>query len=511
MRPELLLSRNSRRIPVVLGVIASLGLIIGAPLYLRAVEDDLAGRVLAAAVEAEPMVNGVTFDGQDGTVFCVTPLDYPASLVAALKEVSGVRSITADRTCRVLRAPTVDPNLPVAVTVATSTTTTVASPIDPTTTTLGSSTTTTTSVPEPETEGDAIVEQLTSDPALTTFARIIDASGRIAGESGPITLLAPVDGAFDDLGADALAALLADPTALDALIDRHLLDDDGDRVVPDGDNLIVDGTARLIDRVDVGSSSIWLIDAVLASGDLGVVPTLRVDLAVDGIEIIGTLADQTTLDRFVVAASAAGLPVNVTVDPNETTTVAPADVGPLERLIRAMVTLLDTASLSVDDDSVTLIGTRFDETDADTVAALARVLDAEVTITARPSPTQAEIDRLNDVIAELVAADPISFESGSARIVAGSNDVLAQIAAILERNAELEVTVRGHTDSNGVPASNLALGASRADAVVNALVDLGIDAGRLTAQGVGSAEPVVIDGIEDPERSRRVEFVLVGG
>jgi outer membrane protein OmpA-like peptidoglycan-associated protein len=89
--------------------------------------------------------------------------------------------------------------------------------------------------------------------------------------------------------------------------------------------------------------------------------------------------------------------------------------------------------------------------------------------------------------------------------------VLAQIAAILERNAELEVTVRGHTDSNGVPASNLALGASRADAVVNALVDLGIDAGRLTAQGVGSAEPVVIDGIEDPERSRRVEFVLVGG
>ena len=480
---------------------------------MRAVEDDLAGRVLAAAVDAEPAVNGVTFDGQDGTVFCATPLDYPASLVATLEAVRGVRSITADRTCRVLRAPTVDPDLPVAVTIATTTTTattTVAPSVDTTTTTIGSSTTTT-STPEPETEGDGIVEQLASDPALTTFARIIEASGRIAGESGPITLLAPVDGAFDDLGPDALAALLADPVALDALVDRHVLVDGTDRVVPDGDNLVIDGTARLIDRVDVGSSSIWLIDTVLASGDLGIVPTLRVDLAVDAIEIVGTLADQAALDRFVVAASAAGLPVTVTVDPDEATTIAASDIGPLERLIRAVATLLDTATLTVDDDGVTLIGTRIDERDADTVAALARVLDAEVTITARPSPTQAEIDRLNDVIAEMVAADPVAFESGSARIVAGSDDVLTHIAAILGRNVELDVTVRGHTDSAGVPASNLALSASRADAVVTALIGLGVDADRLTAQGVGSAEPVVVDGIEDPERSRRVEFVLVGG
>ena len=489
-----------------------MALVAGAPLYLNAVENDLEGRVLAAAIGAEPSVNGVSFDGQDGTVFCVTPLDYPASLVETLEEIHGVRTITADRTCRVLRAPTVDPNLPVPATIATTTTTTGPASSSTSTTSAPSTTTTTTTIAEPGTEGDRIVDQLASDPELTTIARIVESSGRISGEPGPIILLAPVDGAFDMLGPDLLADLLADPVTLDALIDRHLLDAvDSDRVRPDGDNIIIDGSARLIDDVDVGSSSIWLIDTVLSTGEIGIVPTFRLDLALDSVTLSGSLADSAATTRFRMAAEASALPVTTSLTPQEGVTITVGTIGGVERLIRGVVTLLETATLIVNDEGITLVGTHTDEGSAQAVEALARVLDAQVTITPRPPMTQAELDRLNDVISELVSSEPIAFESGSARIVAGTDVVLEQIATIAARNPELDMIVRGHTDGAGVPASNLTLSAARAEAVVAALINLDIDPGRLTAQGIGSAEPIIVDGIEDAERSRRVEFVLVGG
>ena len=492
-----------------LAAVVALG--VGAPLYVRTIEADLEQRVLAAAVELEPAVNGIAFNGQDGTVYCVTPLDYPAQLVTSLEQLRGVHSITADRTCRVLRAPTVDPNLPVPVTVATTTTT---APADRSTTTLGASTTSTTpttTTPIPSTDGDQIMEQLASDPALTTMARIVDMSGRIVGEIGPMILLAPVDTAFDVLGADAAAALMDDATLIDEIVDRHVLDDpEGDRVTTDGDNIVIDGVARRVDVIEVGSSQIWLIDTVLLNAESGIVPIIRVDLSLDAVTISGSLDDESTLMRIEAASSAGGLPVTTAMTIEVDSAIGATQVGPFERLVRAVVTLLDTATLSIDLDGVTLDGTYRDDEAAATVTALARVLDATVVLNPRPPASAAEIDQLTDVIAELVAGDPIAFESGSARIISGSGAVLDQIAALLDRNSELDVVVRGHTDSNGVPASNLALSADRAAAVVAALVSRGVDADRLTAQGVGSAEPIVVDGVEDAERSRRVEFVLVG-
>ena len=47
----------------------------------------------------------------------------------------------------------------------------------------------------------------------------------------------------------------------------------------------------------------------------------------------------------------------------------------------------------------------------------------------------------------------------------------------------------GHTDAAGEPAQNEALSRDRADAVKAALVQRGIEAGRLVAQGVGEASP----------------------
>jgi OOP family OmpA-OmpF porin len=86
--------------------------------------------------------------------------------------------------------------------------------------------------------------------------------------------------------------------------------------------------------------------------------------------------------------------------------------------------------------------------------------------------------------------------------------VLDLVAAALRRVEGLAVTVVGHTDSSGDPATNLALSEERAEAVRAALEARGLPASMLRVVGRGGTEPVRVDGVEDVEASRRIEFVV---
>ena len=70
----------------------------------------------------------------------------------------------------------------------------------------------------------------------------------------------------------------------------------------------------------------------------------------------------------------------------------------------------------------------------------------------------------------------------------------------------MAITVAGHTDSDGDADENLVLSQLRAAAVRQALVDRGVEAEAVTAEGFGSTRPVLVDGVEDKAASRRVEF-----
>ena len=102
----------------------------------------------------------------------------------------------------------------------------------------------------------------------------------------------------------------------------------------------------------------------------------------------------------------------------------------------------------------------------------------------------------------------VNFDTGKAMIKPESGPIIEQIASLLKDNEDLNLSVEGHTDNVGTPQSNKTLSEERAKAVVAAVVELGIDAGRLTAVGWGQEKPIADNRTEDGRaKNRRVEIV----
>jgi OmpA-OmpF porin, OOP family len=102
----------------------------------------------------------------------------------------------------------------------------------------------------------------------------------------------------------------------------------------------------------------------------------------------------------------------------------------------------------------------------------------------------------------------INFDTGKSSIKPESQPIIEQIAALLKDNSGLKLSIEGHTDNVGSPASNKTLSEQRAKSVVQAVVGLGVEASRLTAVGWGQEKPIADNRSEDGRaKNRRVEIV----
>jgi outer membrane protein OmpA-like peptidoglycan-associated protein len=107
------------------------------------------------------------------------------------------------------------------------------------------------------------------------------------------------------------------------------------------------------------------------------------------------------------------------------------------------------------------------------------------------------------------AAKRIQFLVNSAELSKGSFEVLDTIAAILKRNPEINVSIEGHTSSEGNYAVNKNLSESRANEVKEYFLSKGIEASRLKAIGFGSDRPLNAGKTpEEKAKNRRVELKL---
>jgi OmpA-OmpF porin, OOP family len=136
---------------------------------------------------------------------------------------------------------------------------------------------------------------------------------------------------------------------------------------------------------------------------------------------------------------------------------------------------------------------------------LLTVIGMQQEVTADASSIADELSRSGHI-----ALYGIHFETGKATILPDSESVLSEIAKMLQQNADVKVSVEGHTDNVGSAASNQALSEKRAQAVVAWLTSHGIDSGRLKAKGWGASKPVEDNGTEDGRaKNRRVELVKI--
>ncbi len=103
----------------------------------------------------------------------------------------------------------------------------------------------------------------------------------------------------------------------------------------------------------------------------------------------------------------------------------------------------------------------------------------------------------------------LEFETGGARLATGSEPALDALARLLTADAALRVVVVGHSDNQGGLEANRALSLRRAEAVRDALIERGVSADQLAAEGLGYLAPLASNAGEDGRaRNRRVELVL---
>lgn len=107
------------------------------------------------------------------------------------------------------------------------------------------------------------------------------------------------------------------------------------------------------------------------------------------------------------------------------------------------------------------------------------------------------------------AAKRIQFKVNSAELTTASYRLLDEVAGVLQENPELQLTIEGHTSSDGSYETNKKLSERRAGAVKTYLQSKGIAETRLTAIGFGADRPVNPGKTREAlAENRRVEMKL---
>lgn len=113
-------------------------------------------------------------------------------------------------------------------------------------------------------------------------------------------------------------------------------------------------------------------------------------------------------------------------------------------------------------------------------------------------------------IGQTIRLNNIFFDTGLATLREESESELENLKKLLSDNDEMTIEISGHTDNVGNDANNLKLSSDRAQAVVQWLLDRGIDTSRLTSKGYGETKPISDNKTEEGKQlNRRVEFTII--
>lgn len=110
----------------------------------------------------------------------------------------------------------------------------------------------------------------------------------------------------------------------------------------------------------------------------------------------------------------------------------------------------------------------------------------------------------------VVTLGDVLFESGETDLVSEAVSSIEEVVDLLQSEPSKQIRIEGHTDSTGSAETNLRLSEQRADAVLSALVQFGVDASRIESVGMGEDFPIASNDTEDGRsQNRRVDVILL--
>ncbi|HEY6389442.1 MAG TPA: OmpA family protein [Candidatus Acidoferrum sp.] len=105
----------------------------------------------------------------------------------------------------------------------------------------------------------------------------------------------------------------------------------------------------------------------------------------------------------------------------------------------------------------------------------------------------------------------VLFDTGKYNLRMPAQLGLAKLSGIVLSHPGLKLAIEGYTDTTGTAAFNQTLSEQRANAVRDYLIQQGLDAGSISAQGFGPADPVASnDTPQGRQQNRRVEIIISG-
>jgi OOP family OmpA-OmpF porin len=121
-----------------------------------------------------------------------------------------------------------------------------------------------------------------------------------------------------------------------------------------------------------------------------------------------------------------------------------------------------------------------------------------------------DIEGLTSVPARTTMAMEMEFDANSANIRQQDREQLRKVANFMKANPRVNATVEGHTSNQqGTAAQAMQLSVRRAESVVNALANLGVDRTRLSVAGFGETRRFAYNtSVEGQQENRRVNIIL---
>lgn len=141
--------------------------------------------------------------------------------------------------------------------------------------------------------------------------------------------------------------------------------------------------------------------------------------------------------------------------------------------------------------------------------AVAGTRDEETTVQIPLNP----IEKI--LVADRVELNPIYFDFDKSNVTAKAAFELDKLVQIMNKYPNMVIKATSHTDSRGSAPYNEKLSDRRAKTTVQYVISKGIDASRISGQGMGENEPKVNCGsncTEDQHQlNRRSEFLILSG